>query len=410
MKVDPVSVAASASSDGVSPADLRGRLGAELAAPRWHLRFEPVLEARFEAETGASRRRELMVNGLIGLAVYDLFLVNDLLLRPDDVVAALFWRLGVLTVYGLAALLLIRRGLPAHAREWLMGSTIVVAALASSAIFGQSRSPASAYDPFVFSLVFVAGNVAFPLRFVQAAVTSLLGIAVTAAFIVPSPILVPEAKVFALAMIVGGAFFTLGAAYRVEAWGRRTYLLTLRETLRTEEVTQVADELALLSTTDALTDVGNRRGFDAALARAWFEQGEIGGGVALLMVDVDHFKRFNDRFGHPRGDTCLRELAHAMRGELRGNDYLARVGGEEFAVLLQAAGPGSARALAERLRARVEALAIAHDGLDGQAVVTVSVGVAVQVPGLEVAPSALVEAADRALYQAKRAGRNRVAS
>jgi two-component system, chemotaxis family, response regulator WspR len=127
---------------------------------------------------------------------------------------------------------------------------------------------------------------------------------------------------------------------------------------------------------------------------------------AALMVDIDNFKRFNDHFGHLAGDDCLRRVAAAMRASLREGDFIARMGGEEFFVLIDAASIASAQATAERLRQAVEQMAIAHDGVAGQAVATVSVGIALISPGPETDPASLIEAADAALYEAKRNGRN----
>lgn len=380
---------------------------AELQRRRgWRLRFAAAVEDRFEADLGAARRRELTIAGLAGLVVYDLFLLNDQLVRPEVMGLAFGWR-GALTLYGLLVLGLIHRGVPARWREGLMASTIVATVVASSAIFLGTTSPAGLYDPFVFSLIFVAGNVAFPLRFVPAVVASALGLAIAAAVVTVSPLMPKDAKAFAIGLMAGATLFTLFATWRIEAWTRRAYLLVLRESLHGEAARRAADHATTLSNTDALTQLPNRRRFEGALARAW--QHAEGAAVGLLMIDIDHFKRFNDRFGHPAGDDCLRCVAQAMRGELREGDMIARLGGEEFVVLLPTATMPAAAALAERLRAAVERLAIPHDGGDGRQVVTISVGIALVVPHLGT-PMELLESADRALYEAKRAGRNRAAT
>ena len=124
-------------------------------------------------------------------------------------------------------------------------------------------------------------------------------------------------------------------------------------------------------------------------------------------MDVDHFKCFNDRFGHPAGDACLRQVAAALASCLRSDDLVARIGGEEFAVLLSSTQPEGLAIAAERLCRSVHALALPHDGEHGRRVVTVSVGGALGTPQGWARPAALMEAADRALYQAKHGGRNR---
>jgi diguanylate cyclase (GGDEF)-like protein len=160
--------------------------------------------------------------------------------------------------------------------------------------------------------------------------------------------------------------------------------------------------LAELATVDELTGVKNRRRFreDLELFFAIACRREIP--LSLVLLDVDHFKSFNDAFGHPAGDDVLRAVGRVLRENTRSQDVVSRYGGEEFAVLLPSTGPADAAAMAERLRARIE-------GQDWPLrAVTASLGVATTTPDAT-DPGALIEAADRALYDAKRSGRNRVA-
>jgi diguanylate cyclase (GGDEF)-like protein len=156
--------------------------------------------------------------------------------------------------------------------------------------------------------------------------------------------------------------------------------------------------------TDPLTGVLNRRAFDRLLANETARSDAIAAGMALLALDLDHFKAINDAHGHPVGDEALRAFAQRVRGQLRQSDQLARIGGEEFVVLLPGAPPAKALEVAERLRAAVAGMPL----VDAPRVaVTVSIGAACRLPS-ESGPDLLARA-DAACYAAKRAGRDRVA-
>jgi diguanylate cyclase (GGDEF)-like protein len=182
---------------------------------------------------------------------------------------------------------------------------------------------------------------------------------------------------------------------------------TLQETTRALD--QANRELLRLSSVDGLTGVANRRQFDGSLEAEWRRATRSQAPLSLLLIDVDCFKAFNDRYGHLAGDECLRRVASALAGQLRrAPDLVARYGGEEFAVLLPETTSEGALALGESLRAAVEALVVPHDGSSAAAVVTVSIGCATRVALVGQQPETLVAWADRALYRAKRGGRNRV--
>ncbi len=168
------------------------------------------------------------------------------------------------------------------------------------------------------------------------------------------------------------------------------------------------DELEGLVFVDSLTGLANRRALDERLLREWHRPGQHEP-IALLMIDVDFFKEYNDRYGHLAGDDCLRTLATGLVGRgVRAGDFIARFGGEEFAVIAPATSLADALALAEDLRAQVQALSVVHP-LSPFGVLTISIGVANVPVSDEGGPLDLLNAADRALYRAKQSGRNRVA-
>ncbi len=167
--------------------------------------------------------------------------------------------------------------------------------------------------------------------------------------------------------------------------------------------------LERLSALDTLTGIANRRRFDDVLRQEWKRAARESAYISLLFCDIDHFKLFNDTYGHQAGDDCLVRVAQAVEDTLnRPADLAARYGGEEFVGLLIDTDTDGARLLAERVRARVESLDIEHSSSAVSAVLTVSLGAASMVPQSGMRPEDLVDIADRALYAAKQNGRNRV--
>ncbi len=171
---------------------------------------------------------------------------------------------------------------------------------------------------------------------------------------------------------------------------------------------QQSEQLLTLTQRDPLTGIANRRLFDERFELLLNRRPEPGQ-VAVMMIDIDHFKRYNDHYGHPAGDACLIELAKCMDQQLGRHGFLlARTGGEEFSVLLPDTPVDTARQHAATLLASIEALALPHAASPTGPSVTVSIGVAARVTGKLANAGAIMSAADQALYQAKKGGRNRV--
>jgi len=183
----------------------------------------------------------------------------------------------------------------------------------------------------------------------------------------------------------------------------------VRARVRTQlTVKRQRDALRALILLDPLTGVANRRAFDERVEMEWRRCGRAQLAVSLLMVDIDHFKLYNDHYGHPAGDATLVQVARAMRNAAgRSQDLVARYGGEEFAILLPQLEEQGATGVARRLMHELEMLDIPHAASPTSQRLTVSIGIAAMVPGEHSQPGDLVQVADALLYQAKADGRNR---
>jgi diguanylate cyclase (GGDEF)-like protein len=182
----------------------------------------------------------------------------------------------------------------------------------------------------------------------------------------------------------------------------------VRARVRTQlTVKRQRDALRALILLDALTGAANRRAFDERLAAEWRRCGRNGLPVALILVDIDHFKLYNDHYGHQAGDNTLMQVAGAMRRAAgRTQDLVARYGGEEFAILLPQLDARGAAGVARRLQSELEAMAIPHAASPTAPSLTLSMGIACMTPGENSMPADLIQVADALLYEAKAQGRN----
>ena len=180
----------------------------------------------------------------------------------------------------------------------------------------------------------------------------------------------------------------------------------VRNHLQAVHQRRLLEQLALI---DSLTEIPNRRRFTEVYEREWRRCKRSNSPLSLLMVDVDHFKVFNDTYGHAAGDQVLRRVAQTIQAALnRSSDFVARYGGEEFVVVLPDIDAGGAQAVAEKLRVEVEHLQIPYPESGTSPWLTISLGGATQVPMLSEVDAGLFGNADRSLYAAKHGGRNRV--
>jgi diguanylate cyclase (GGDEF)-like protein len=205
----------------------------------------------------------------------------------------------------------------------------------------------------------------------------------------------PQDLVFAASVLVATGLMVVLSAGRVERLARTSYV-------ETQLLNAIAER-------DGLSGLYNRRMFDTLARRLWQQAQRNGEALQVLLVDIDHFKRFNDLYGHQAGDDCIRHVANVIaRAAKRPFDFCARYGGEEFALVLYAPSGTDAAALAEQLRRDIMVQSLPHADSSAADVVTVSIGSAIAEPGSNRSLAGLIQTADEALYRAKQTGRNRV--
>ena len=268
------------------------------------------------------------------------------------------------------------------------------------------------YERYLNVMLFVAltGIIIFNVPFAQTVTLAVVALGQYFLFQMQNPTVEIRSTLSAFLFFASGIGATVVARRTMTILAQKSFLLELRDRRRLVELGEANDRLERLSKTDPLTGVANRRWMTEVLERLWSKSENGQPAIAMLMCDIDQFKALNDRCGHAEGDRCLAEVARIIGSRIaRDLDYVARYGGEEFLVLLPGASETAAMATAERIRQSVVAAALPNPGSRVSRYVTLSIGVAVQQSqGPARTPDQLQSEADAALYQAKRAGRNRV--
>jgi diguanylate cyclase (GGDEF)-like protein len=381
-----------------APSRLEGRFSAHAAQLRagfrW-LRFAPELEREFQRFIHARyliRTRIALVGGAVLLGA---FALRDMRLLPEAV-----WHVTValrlLVMVPAVLLVLAASFVPrlAGAFEWITatGVSAVMGALALAVLHAGTQGSPLPYEGLMVVMIFAIFLCG--LRFYAATAVTVATAAAYLAGRVALELPGAETSQQAYYMFVITLIGLVGS-YSLELSQRANFL--------TEHVAMFR------ATRDAMTHLYNRRAAMDHLDRAWRLAFRERKPVAVALIDVDHFKPFNDRYGHSQGDACLAEVAAVLRDRVRRHmDMVARYGGEEFIAVVYDAGEAALRVICEDIRHSVRALHIAHGGNGPHEVVTVSVGAALAEPAGGVATiESLIERADQALYRAKAAGRDR---
>jgi diguanylate cyclase (GGDEF)-like protein len=378
--------------------------------PAARLRFDPEQERAYQRSIAGERRRWLPMMSLIGLLLLDLSLWLNApawQAQASLVQSVMCWA-NVLAVLCVIVMSMGHRPVP-H-MEWAFSLALTALGVTVAWLLGHGQTNLAL--AFSVSLALLPTFGAACAR--QALRYTLLPAVVTvfAAAFCFSPRGGEQALIYgdSLTMIATNCLFALIMAFTLEQGQRQVWRLRCDERELSRSLASKAQALKALTMQDPLTGISNRRQFDADMEAAWAGALAQGQTLAMLVIDVDHFKRYNDHHGHPAGDACLQQVAKAI-AQLAGRHggVAARLGGEEFGVLLSGPAVAAASAIADEVVKAVGRLAIPHPTtlVPGLHHVSASAGVGTLVPAHNEAPSRLFSLADQALYQAKHAGRNR---
>lgn len=362
--------------------------------------FPPAIEAFYEERTASHRNRNFRMVILPALLIYNAFLIADYFLVPETFVLSVILHFCVVTPIILAAAFLYPRVQTAWVRDAVAAAVPLSMILQIMTVFLVDAGAAAEHYQYLAIPVIIYMNLNQRSGYRAALVSTIALVVAYLAFLWAAPTSL-VAQMVGTGLGVSAGFLSLMANRRMDHDMRRAFLLRVQERLQRENAEQVAK-------IDALTGLPNRRALEEEVKRVWTGQEDGDVVVAVIMVDIDCFKLFNDRYGHAAGDTCLKRIANILASEVFAAGLLAvRMGGEEFILFLPGKSLSAARELAERVRRRIEDLGIPHEDSDVARNVTASFGVCagpVSVHSFD----ELVNGADAALYAAKRSGRNQV--
>ncbi len=391
----------------MEPAEL-DTLRQQLDSKGWRLRFPQPLEEAFQHDYARRYRTHMQLAMLLGCLALLACGVVDLFWQAA--VAGRLWTIRLGMVLPMLGLLLLSRSSLGERHMQLfaaLGGCLAVGGLVALSV--TSLEPLNHYYSNAITMVMLVVFVLTRMQFtwgLASAIIMLLTLNVGLLGFSSTGFMLLVVNNF---VAVAAAVFALVGTFLIERSLRQNYLQSRLLAFQNSGLEESNLHLQYLTAIDGLTQLANRRSLDTNLGTEWQRALRKREPIGLVMIDVDHFKLFNDTYGHQAGDQCLRSLAGVLKDfARRPGDIVARYGGEEFVLVLTNATAQQARLVAERLRDRIVELAIPHQR-SSHGSVTASLGVASLVPSAQHSgPEALLLAADQALYQAKEAGRNRV--
>ncbi|WP_461833397.1 GGDEF domain-containing protein [Desulfothermus sp.] len=372
------------------------------------LRFPSKLEKLYQEERFKQREKQFIVMGIMGILLYNLFVIADYIMLPDIWRKSFFIRIGIVTPLMILGLVSQRIAFFKKKLDFIVAILIVlVSGSIILILFLSSHQNVMHYYSGIV-LVVLCGNIVFRINFRCALFSSVIVCvmyAISSIFIMKGYI----AIIFNSNLImISGTIMSLIGSYYLEKEDRIRFLLNQKLTTERHQLQEINILLENKVKRDPLTKLYNRDFFDYIFDKEWKNGMRYKYPIGVIFLDIDDFKAFNDNYGHQAGDYVLKKVSNVLsKNANRFHEIAARYGGEEFVLLLPHVSLEEALKLAEKIRREVRALEIDHN-FSSHGVITVSIGVCSVIPRSNIKKEDLLLAADEAMYHSKNMGKNRV--
>ena len=372
------------------------------------LKFSKEIEKKFKEYLYKQIKDSMRFSILLGIAIYFIFGLLDYIVYHDVYKTLFFYRYVIGGPPLVIISYLIMKSKTERRIQILFTLTLIVAGIVIIAMMFFLDDPTQRYYAGL-TIVMLYAYIAVGLRFRY---TLFIGWSLIALYFILALFIKRPDESFFISNFFSLIFFNLIgmiSSFWYEKSQRKMFLLSSLVELEREELEKANKKLKELSVTDHLTKLPNRRYFQEFIEREWKRAVRYKEPISAIMVDIDFFKKYNDALGHQKGDIVLRKVANTLKRNIRrAGDLVARFGGEEFIIILGRTNEESAMKVAEKIRKAIEKLKIKHPDSSVSEFLTISLGVSSVIPIKGTSCENLIKAADEALYEAKKRGRNRV--
>ena len=372
------------------------------------LRFPSKLEKLYQEERFKQREKEFIVMGIMGILLYNLFVIADYIMLPDIWCKSFFIRIGIVTPLMILGLISQRIAFLKKKLDLILAILIILVSGSIILILFLSSHQNVLHYYSGIVLVVLCGNIVFRLNFRCALFSSVI---ICVMYAISSPFIMKghvDIIFNSNLIMISGAVMSLIGSYYLEKEDRIRFLLNQKLTTERHQLQEINILLEKKVKRDPLTKLYNRDFFDYTFDKEWRNGLRYKYPIGIIFLDIDDFKAYNDNYGHQAGDYVLKKVSNVLsKNANRFHEIAARYGGEEFVLLVPHVSLEEASKLAEKIRREVWELGIEHE-FSSHGVVTVSIGVCCVIPRSNLRKEDLLHSVDEAMYQSKKMGKNRV--